>query len=370
MIVHYLAFSLVSFLSFISVYRLQTVAAKRAEINLSVIVCLFLFFVIGFRLNSVDYDNYREIFDSILYSDFGFPFYSGVYGTSGREYLFASSVVGFKFLGLGFEAFVAFVAFVSIYLKFLIFRKHSPYIMFSFLIYLSFLYFKDLGQMRSALAATVIVFAFRYIGSRQYLKYFALISMASGIQVFAILAIFLYPFHWLLGRISKIVILLSSLFLTNFFYFVFYYFSGLLGGVDSILVSKVFGYLYQDRDVNIFGFGNVFRVLVVVTLIGVSSKLAYSRSDIFSVSISSVCFGLVLFNGFSFIPAISERSVDVFVFLPACLLFPLLLNAINDFLARSIIFYSVLSYCLVFFVSGVMSAGEYDSLIFRTLGLT
>lgn len=97
-------------------------------------ILFLIVIIVGFRY---DYFSYKEIFDVV--SDFeeltvyGYP----VNWAGNIEPGFALSILFFKSLNLNFYVFIFIFSFVSICIKFVAFKKMSPYIFITLLIYLS-----------------------------------------------------------------------------------------------------------------------------------------------------------------------------------------------------------------------------------------
>ncbi|WP_144775906.1 EpsG family protein [Marinobacter maritimus] len=358
-------FTLYFFVLLLSWIALVSNIDNKKVLNTCLAVSFFLvlYLVIGFRVDSIDYVSYKSIFEKVNFSQFSIPIFNSNEGSSGREFLFASSVSLFKLLNLSFESFIAFIAFLSVFIKFNIFWRNSPYFWLSVLIYLSFSYFKDLGQIRSALSATILVFSFNQIVSRKFHYYIIYVIIAAGIQIFLIFAVILYVFHWYFHRYLKLFLLFFSLFLPDLIFYIYEYSADFIRALNPFIFYKINGYMAVQQDINVFGLGNIFRVSVVAAMIFMGGWLNFSKSSIVSVSLSSVSLGLIFYNCFSFIPAVAERSIDVFVFLPACLLFPIFVSKMAGGVQKQIVFMLVVLYCLAFFIGGVSSAGEYRNLL-------
>jgi hypothetical protein len=155
---------------------------KKVESILFVISYIVILFVVGFRKDSNDYQSYATIYYSVL-SGGEFDFYRYSVGDGGIENGFALLIKLFGNLSLGFEAFIFFIAFLSITIKFYCFRKMSNDAILSILVYLSFvLFWKDLGQLRNGLSASLILLAALYWSRSNSVKYFGSVLVASSIH--------------------------------------------------------------------------------------------------------------------------------------------------------------------------------------------
>ena len=107
---------LISFL-FSSFFKL-----KRGRLAFSIFSIIFLAFLAGGRIDyGVDYEEYREIFDSVpLLGEFLSPdTLIDIHG----EYLFLLLCSAFKSIGLGFEGFSLIFAFLSVAINIYAFNK-------------------------------------------------------------------------------------------------------------------------------------------------------------------------------------------------------------------------------------------------------
>ena len=92
---------------------------------------------------------------------------------------FAFLIVLVKSIIDSFPVFIALFAIVSLIIKFSAFKKLSPYFILSILIYLSDEYFwKDLGQIRNAMASGIVLWAFYFAFKQRFLLFSFLVVLA------------------------------------------------------------------------------------------------------------------------------------------------------------------------------------------------
>lgn len=109
------------------------------------------------------------------------------------SYIVICKIIGM--LGLTFPFVLIFYAVSSITLKSKTFFKFSPYPMLSLMYYFIPLYFiEDAGQIRQGLSIAITLFAFRYIVSRNLLKFLICVYVA---YLFHKTAIIFVPAYWI-----------------------------------------------------------------------------------------------------------------------------------------------------------------------------
>jgi hypothetical protein len=189
--------------------------------------CFFVFIVVGFRYASTDYFSYLSIYESIEgYARLGFFIYD-VNERTPIESGFALLVLLEKFFVGSFYFFISIFAFISLLIQFSAFYRLSPYFILSLLIYLSDEYFwKDLGQMRNAMASGVVLWAFYYAYCRRIVPFIFLVFIAVLFHVAAVVALPFYFVNWFKERIFLVFFLLVTLLIV-----------GLYGGLGLLLVE-------------------------------------------------------------------------------------------------------------------------------------
>lgn len=314
-------------------------------------VCLCIICFVGLRYNSIDYFSYMEIFDVV--SDFeeltvyGYP----VNWAGNIEPGFALSILFFKSLNLNFYVFIFIFSFVSICIKFVAFKKMSPYIFITLLIYLSDnLVYKDMGQIRNAMASGIILLSIYYLYNKRNFIFFTLILFATSIHFFSILGFLIYIFKSLRNKKILISLLLISLIIS------------FLGGIVKIIIpilevfnlsifSKIMIYANSTdflKNISIFNGTNILQIIIVVIILTHYDKLIkYWKFNEILIPIFLLSSMLMfLFIDFEIIWG---RTRDMFVTpLLAVILPSFLLIYKNKFLTLlPILFYTVLWFYLM-----------------------
>ena len=167
---------------------------------------LLLVIIAGTRFEGYDYYEYIGIYERTNFSLFSFPFFDAVGGTTGNEFFYASISSLFKIIGLDYTGWFVFIATVSIYIKYFLYRKLSPYIWVSILLFICFLYIKELGQIRNALASSLVMVATYYAVQKKLYRFLAFIFIAFGVQSFSLIGL---PIYFIINnRINKTLVLM------------------------------------------------------------------------------------------------------------------------------------------------------------------
>jgi hypothetical protein len=167
---------------------------------------------VGLRCNSIDYFSYEDIYNQI--NNFGEITLSGFKTTNpGKiEPGFALLVLINKYLNFNFVIFIFLFSLFSLTLKFFVFHKCSSFLIGSLLIYVSDnLMYKDMSQIRSALASGIILLAFYYFSSKKTIKSLLTIIFACSIHFFSFIAFLFFFTKYLNLRALWIVFIVSIL---------------------------------------------------------------------------------------------------------------------------------------------------------------
>lgn len=173
---------------------------------------LAVFFVVGFRYASVDYFQYEYIYSNVISVDRLTPLGYQVSELTPIEPGFALLILVHKAIQQNFPAFVFFFAAVSIAVKFRAFWSLSPFLLLSGLVYLSDEYFwKDLGQIRNALASAIVLWSALFVHRGQALRFCLAIAIAAMIHAAAIVAAPLYLVRYIKSPTIPMLALISAL---------------------------------------------------------------------------------------------------------------------------------------------------------------
>ena len=331
---------------------------------LGFITALALVLFVGLRYESVDYAGYQVIWDRVSFQSFGLPFFSAPGGTTGNEFLFASILSAYKAIGLPFEVFLFSVALASLAIKFHFFRRYSPYFLICVVLYLSIGFFKDLGQIRNALAAAILLFSIEPILRRQPVRFLLVVLAAFGVQAFALVAL---PLYWLYPILRNRVFLTVCLVLAftistlgGTMGIIFY----LLDFLPSRMFSKILGYYYSEGNIALYYHPlNLTFFLFALLFVWFSPALTRHLHAAPVLVLFHVYSTVIYFLSFDFSP-IAGRIFELLSFNSVIILstqFALLLP--KDL--RLLYFLSLILYSALLFSSGVSGAAPYQNILFR-----
>lgn len=195
-------------LLFLAAASLADLSRRSPRWAIGLLIAFYFIVIVGLRYNSVDYRSYWRVYDSIdgienlgiisYYINVNTPIESG----------FAILILVEKYLFGHFFIFMLFLSSLSISIKYFAFKKLSPYISISFLIYFCDEYFwKDMGQVRNAIASAIVLYSFFYVYKRDFLKFSLLVFLAGYFHAFAWAAAPFYFVNLIAGRYRMAAIL-------------------------------------------------------------------------------------------------------------------------------------------------------------------
>lgn len=160
---------------------------------IAALIFLLIFFIVAFRYASVDYFGYLGIYEGVTdFSRLGWFIYS-VNEMTPVESGFALLILLEKIFVGHFFFFLFVFAALSMAVKYYALSKLSPYVLLSVLIYLSDEYFwKDLGQIRNAMASGILLVSILFAHKREPVKFFITLFIASLFHSAAIVGIVIY----------------------------------------------------------------------------------------------------------------------------------------------------------------------------------
>lgn len=159
-----------------------------------IFILIFMVTILGLRYGiGNDYFSYKRIFDEIydplLFDIFIYRLNESTPVESG----FAGVIFITKLFTNSYFLFVFFWAILSISIKYYVFRRISPYIGLSFLIYFSDEWFwKDLSGSRVGMASALILLSVIYAYRRSFFKFIVIILLAVLFHSSAIIGIGIY----------------------------------------------------------------------------------------------------------------------------------------------------------------------------------
>lgn len=319
-------------------------------------------FFVGFRYNSVDYELYSRIFESQSFNNFDFPFYSD--GLGAREFLFSSLISIFKNLNINYQMFILTFTLISIPIKIFYIKKYSPYVVLSLFLYFAFLFSKDMGQFRNATIAAILLIAIIPLVKREFVTYFGIILISSGIHSFSIVAIplyFIYPFLTK-TNITKLLLIISLfIFIKGGLFSHVYPFVDIFG---NTIKDKLIGY-YLIREFELTRF-NIFNLsLLLFSILFILFKDTFIKKNTFEDGLySSFMYGLLLYFMFPDIGTVGARSLNYLSAMPLAILIPVFINQIKIRKLKYISYVAIVVYCMVLFYPTIKSMHIYQNYLF------
>ena len=349
-------------LTSLSLAFLSLHCTRKQDVTLALLMSFILILAVGLRYDSLDYEQYKYIYDNIssldYFSIFGYeidpltPIESGFYWLA----LFEKSISNH------FYVFIFIVAIISIAMKLMAFEKLSPYICLSIFIYICLdWYWKDLAQIRNGIATAFCLFSLVYLYNNEKIKYVffifigSLFHLSSFIMFVSLFCRYLsYRLLYLLVAISIIVayfgglgLILSDLFT--------------LFGVSSTsrLVKYAEAGLYLE-GMSLFGGTSLFYLMVLFLIVFFKEQLV-SKWPKNELLIKVYIIGLSLTYLFIDYGILSGRISDMLVT-------PLLVVLLPSFmLLRNFDKYFCLAllspYLLVWFFTLLSKSVEYKSIL-------
>ena len=342
---------------------------KLRVVGLVVAAIIFTIFI-GFRYDSVDYYSYVSIYYSHSFHYFSFPFFNTAPGTTGNEIVFATVAAALNLLNFDVVVFFVIIATASTCIKFLIFYKYSPYFFLSVVVYLAFIFVKDLGQIRNALAASLFLLALHYASIKNLKLYLMVLFVAFGIQAYALIAL---PIYWIVNMRSNRLVILALL-LTAYpaaiaSPFIITLLLDILPSFPygDIFASRIRGYYLGEREA-----GNFFSPLVFLNICFgfLSASLFYRRlseqEPFYVACLTSYVVGLFLYLAFHAVPEMSDRSLELLSWLPLAILLPAVMSFLR-FSMRAVLWAPVHIFLVGFILIRINTAGEYQNVLMDIL---
>jgi hypothetical protein len=339
------------------------------SVSLFIFCYLYLFFLffVGFRYASIDYFGYLAIFEATNFNEFSFPLFTTSVGTSGNEFIYASISSLFKILGLSFYNFMFFVAFLSVSIKFYYFKKFTPYFLLSIVIYISMGFIKDMSQIRNGLSGAILLLGVQPIVKREFAKFFLVVILAFGVQVFALIAL---PLYWLYAIFQRarffVVAVLAILSVVS-----------VMGGVSELILNKIdiMPFVpsavirklegYSDNSTGRIGFFTItgFSYICISLLFVFFKEKIFGKSNkLFFFGVMHT-YGVFLFLLFTGIDTVTSRSLDLFssTSLPFLMLTPLyFFHGVQ----RIVLVYVIIVFCALKLYSGTDTFAPYQNILF------
>lgn len=304
---------------------------------------------VSLRYDGIDYFSYHNLYYSTSFEDLSFPLYEYNISSSGKEFVFATTSSLFRMIGFPFEFFIFFIGAVTLFLKSSIIQRNSFFPFLALFVCFSFTLSKDMGQIRNALSAAIVFYAFLQVHQKNYIKFYGLVILASLIQIFSILALPIYALVSVRRSEMVVLFLLCSTYLSvalfsNGPFDIIY---ELLKLIDPSLATKMLGYTELGRydSISILGPRSlIYLALGLIALFILHRRLVFSplhRTMVLVFLIGLSCNAL-----FSNIAIFSVRASDLLVMLPLVFVIDVILKFFVDY--NKIAFFA-LYYCLLLY---------------------
>ena len=333
---------------------------KSIKTNASLFAYFFFFvstvFIVGTRYASVDYFAYIEVYERVDFTYIGFPFYSAPGGTTGNEFLFATVTSAFRYLDLDPATWFMFIAFSSIFIKFYVYAKYSSQVWLAVYLFIALMLFKELGQIRNALASSFVLLSVIFAVKRRPLFYLACFSAAFLVQAFSIVALPLYvlinnrvkPVRLL--KLALVIALMSPLVggITH-------HIITLLTGQSGAMISRLMSYYSQDEPYGLGGLGILYLTVGLIALI-FSNRFVHDRY--------LFAYGLSAYFLFSDVATIGMRASDMFVINSLPMILCLMTSKFFGY-QRFIPYFFAVAFGALYFVFSLGFPEPYQSILFE-----
>ncbi|MBD3842430.1 MAG: EpsG family protein [Campylobacterales bacterium] len=327
------------------------------------LIFILIFLVVGLRYASVDYFSYLTIYEGVTsFSNLGVFIYP-VSESTPVESGFAALILLEKLLYGNFFAFVLIFSMISIAIKYYTFSKLSPYLLLSILIYLSDEFFwKDLGQIRNAMAAGILLLSVIFAYERKPVKFFFLLFIATLFHSAAIIGFIIYYLRY----VARPFLMAAALIVATLI--------AAVGGIGLLLpdIASAFGFGDSTRLVKyvdskyvdgIGAFGGTFMLhILLASLMIYFYRPLIKKWTYNSVLIPMYVYGTVLMFSFIDYGIIAGRIREMIAVPALVIVLPsfILLFRRNQ---RLVPYAAIVSYCLLWIYIETQNREPYQSIL-------
>lgn len=245
-----------------------------------------------------DWNHYQGIYDMAGWDS--------VFANNKAEPLFMVMCILFKYLHLDFYVLSACIGLVTSLLFFKSIKDYSSYPLLTLsLLVVPFIYI-GVTQIRQGLSLALILFALRYVISRNYLAYFSLILIAIGFHYSAILGVVFFFCHRAFSA-KQIFIFSASVLVVSLLQIIFdiSYLDLLKHLTFGHVKYKLEAYLLDGNGRGITLYSSLWRMVIV----GVAWYNYYKGRDKFSLLYFNIyLFGLAVYLLNSAAPVLAARG--------------------------------------------------------------
>lgn len=325
-------------------------------------------FLVAFRYASVDYFGYQRIYNELEWDLSKFSLF--IYDLNALTPVES----GFAFFSLlvksvfdSFYVFVALFSIVSLAIKFTAFKRMSPYFFISILIYVSDEYlWKDMGQIRSAMASGIVLWAFYYASYRRFFTFLLLVLVASLFHSASFAALPFYFLRFFNSRLLMAITLFCSIVIAFFW-----------GGIGLLLLDVGSGLgidssarliKYADSEyvegASLFG-GTFFIRLSVAVLMIFFYKAMVRKWKINATLIPVYVYAVSVFFVFNDYAIIGSRIYDMVAMPIACIVIPTFMLLFKSS-SKPIAFFSVFIYSTIWFLATFVKLEPYQNVFWNS----
>jgi hypothetical protein len=288
-------FTLVTLLSF-SFLELRTNLTGVQHKSMLVFTYLLFVFQVGLRWHTgTDWAPYYEHFNEIRSI-------SDVYYTiTGFEKGYSFFVLVIKSLWNNYSVFLVVHAVVYYFLVFSAFKKFSPYVFISLLVF----YASSIGVMgsnRQLIALGICLFALKYvIDNKKPIYFFLLVGLAFSFHSSAIIFIVYYFLNREFNQILIFAVLIGSFILgrTNLPFLIFSYVGNSIGGMGASKVNVYTQIFQQELERFNLGVLGLLKRLLFVSLFAFNYKYLAKKLPYYKLMFNGYIVGLIIYFLFS-----------------------------------------------------------------------
>ena len=293
----YILFAIISFIALFPPNN------KKIRILVYWTLYVVLAIVAGTRINSVDFDNYVDLYNQIIHGNNGIIEYSFVI-ISWLSYLLCNNYFFLFFI----------YALIGVYLKFYVIYKISDLWFLSIIIYLSnFFLLQEMGQIRVGVAAGFFLLSIPYIYNRNKYKFLLCFLCAF---FFHYSSIIMLPLYFLSKKDCKRLLFFSIplAYLISFFGFnimdITIPIPDIQDKLDMYNSLQGSGIDWMDK-INVFNLVFLVKVLIFYVMLW-KYDLLKKTNKYFPVLLKIYCLSLFVFPTFSFFPVASFRMSEYY----------------------------------------------------------
>ncbi len=340
---------------------------KKSRMGLLSYIFLFLFIsVAGFRYLGVDYGCYEYLFNNVTNKcEYGI-----LKTTLADGYSIETGFVLFAYFSKSFvknfQFFIFIYAFISILIKFIAFKIASPSVLYSILIFSSYYFYKDLGQIRNAMSSGMLLLSLVMLANKKRLfsllcNFFAILNHSMGICGIP----FLF-YRKIANPKFLIIILLSCILIQPLVYHLSGYLAlfSLYFGVEEDRIGKRIVHVMEDSSLSVpFYMMNTFYIFFIFSLLfiyaykNMKENSKYSEMLItvficgFSASISIQGYGIF-----------ASRLRELLCYPTLCVLLPIFMNCYRGY-KKGFIQITLILYSFYNILANYSTFSNYQSLL-------